>query len=304
VGSPAGPPVATGGQTVNPKRIKHGEAFRYVDMDRPKPDKRNSWEPIPGVTTIVRAGLPKPQFTSYAGTATAEYAVNNWERLSELPPADRLKEISKGRYEKRDAAAGKGKVVHNLAEHLITGVEVPIPDGLEGYVEAATRFMDQFDFQPFDDCIELTVFHPDHYYCGTLDLGGTMLIPDLSEYDWVPRDDDNRASTLIDYKTSASGIWGDIAFQFAGYKFAKYGITRDGETIPLPKFDLCAGVHLRADGTYSVVPVEVGPEQFEDFLAIKRMSGLDSDYQKTLVYPDMVPPLGNRYKLEPVGERF
>ncbi len=290
---------------MNPKRIKHGDNYRYVDLDRPKPDKRNSYEPIPGVTTIVRAGLPKKQFEIYAGTATAEYAVNNWERLNDVPPADRLKEISRGRYEKRDAAGARGKVVHNLAEHLITGQEVPVPEGLEGFVTAATKFMDQFDFRPYDDCIELTVFHTKHYYCGTLDVGGTMLIPDLAEYDWVPRDDDNRASTLVDYKTSASGIWGDIAFQFAPYKFAEYGLTRDGEIIPIPKFDLCAGVHLRGDGTYSVTPVEVGPEQFDDCLAIKRMVGVsDSDYQKTLVYPEMVPPLGNRFKLEPVGERF
>lgn len=290
---------------MNPKRIKHGDGHRYVDLDRPKPDRRNSFEAIPGVTSIVRTGLPKPQFTNYAGTATADYAVNNWDTLSAMPPADRLKAISKGRYEARDQAAGKGKVVHNLAEHLITGAEVPIPEGLEGYVEAATKFMDQFDFQPYSDCIELTVFHTEHYYCGTLDLGGTMVIPDLPEYEWIPLQEDGRVATLVDYKTSASGIWGDIAFQFAGYKYAEYGVTRTDEIIPVPKFDLCVGVHLRGDGTYSVVPVEVGEEQFQDFLAIKRMASVaDGDYQKTLVYSDLVPPLGNRFQLLPVGERF
>jgi hypothetical protein len=290
---------------MNPQKRTNGNNHYYVDLDRPKPGKRNSYERIPGVTTIVKAGLPKEVFVRYAGSATAEFAVNHWEELNDLPPADRLKRISGGRYEKRDAAATKGKIVHSAAQHLVTGAEVPIPEGLDGYVEAAVKFMDQFDVQPIQDFVELTIFHTAHYYCGTLDLGASVLVPDMADYDWIPRDDDNRARGLFDFKTSASGIYGDIAYQLAPYRFAEFGVTPEGEVISVPEFDFGAGVHLRADGTYSVIPVECGPEQFEDFLTIKRMAEIvEPDNQRALVYSELVPPLGNRFQMVPVGERF
>lgn len=288
---------------MNPQKVTRGRNRWYVDKDRPKPGKTNSFEHIPGVTSIVREGLPKEAFVHYAGRATAEFAVNNWDELADLPPADRLNRISKGRYESRDKAGDKGKVVHACAQHAITGQPVPVPEGLEGYVTAAIKFMDQFDVQPLTDCVELVVFNETHYYCGTLDLGASILIPDLSEYDWIPRDDENRSDALIDYKTSASGIWGDLGYQLAPYRFAEWGLTETGEVIEIPKFDLGVGVHLRHDGTFSVVPVECGPDEFQDFLTIKRMSEI-VDRQKELVMTEIVPPLGNRYQLTPVGERF
>jgi len=288
---------------VNPRKRTAGQSRYYVDLDRPKPGKTNAYERIPGVTTIVREGLPKAAFVNYAGTATAEFAVNNWPELDALPPADRLKRISAGRYEKRDAAAGKGKLIHHIAQHAIGGDPVPVPEGVEGYVTAAIKFMDQFDVQPFPDCVELVVFNETHYYCGTLDLGGTMLIPDLSEYDWIPRDEDNRTRVIVDYKTGASGIWGDLGYQLAPYRYAEWGATETGEVIEVPGFDIGVGVHLRGDGTYSVVPVECGPDEFEDFLTIKRMAEI-VDRQRELVMTEIVPPLGNRIQVVPAGERF
>jgi len=85
----------------------------YIDAD--------TGERVPGVTTIVGDGMPKPALLNWAGKATAEYAVDNWDALAPLPLTERLKKIEGGRYEKRDAAANKGTAVTLLAERLIAG---------------------------------------------------------------------------------------------------------------------------------------------------------------------------------------
>ena len=73
-------------------------------------------ERVPGVTTIVGDGMPKPALLNWAGEATAEYAVDNWDTLAGLSYSERLKKIKGGRYEKRDAASNKGSAVHAMAE--------------------------------------------------------------------------------------------------------------------------------------------------------------------------------------------
>lgn len=278
---------------MRPKLRMYGRSRAYLDLDRPIPGKKHAYEKIPGVTTIVREGLPKEVFTRYAGTATAEYAVNNWDELSALPAADRLARINKGRYENRDRAGDRGREIHELARQLVKGAEVPVPKDLRGYVDAAVRFMDEFDVQPFAE--ELIVFSETHYYCGQLDLMASVLIPDLGSYDWIPRDDDNRARGLFDYKSGGSGIYGELAYQLSPYRFAEFAI-EDGEVIDVPEVDFAAGVHIRPDGTYSVIPVECERAQFDDFLAIKETAGV-ADRTRDLVLSEIVPPLAPRYRL-------
>src|SRR5262245_7088423 len=119
-----------------------------------KNNGRNHWyidlatgQRVPGVTTLTGDGLPKPALLNWAGHATAEYPVANWDELSKLPLSERLKKIKGGRYEKRDAAANKGTQIHKLAERLIAGERVTIPDALEGYVKSCVQFLDDFDLR-------------------------------------------------------------------------------------------------------------------------------------------------------------
>jgi hypothetical protein len=289
---------------MRPKLVRRGRNRTYYDLDRPIPGEKTKYERIPGVTTIVRAGLPKEALTNYAGTATAEFAVDNWPELDALPPAERLKRLNAGRYEKRDAAAQRGQEIHGLARALVTGVEVPVPTELFGYVKAAERFMDEFEV--IEIAAEMVIFSQEHYYCGTLDLAASVLIPDLPVYDWIPLDDDGRARGLFDYKTSPSGIWGDLAYQLAPYRFADYAILPgsdpdDPEIIEVPRVDFAAGIHLRGDGTYSVVPVDCGDQEFEDFLTIKENASV-ADRSKFLTLTEIVPPHGPRYQLTKIED--
>jgi hypothetical protein len=283
---------------MRPELRKRGRGRGYVDLDRKIPGKRDSYEKIPGVTTIVRDGKPSAALIGWAGVATTEYAINNWDELNAMPPGDRYKAISKGRYEGRDKAGDRGTEIHALARDLVGGAAVPVPPELKGYVGAAVRFMDEFDVRPF--ATELIVFNETHYYCGQLDLGASILIPDLAMYEWIPRDDEGRARALIDYKSGASGIWGDIAWQLAPYRYAEWAI-EDGEIIEVPEFDFAMGVHLRPDGTYSAIPVLCEWEQFQQFLTVKE-NAENAEHANELLLTELAPPLMHTHHLVKVTD--
>jgi hypothetical protein len=284
---------------MRPKPRRYGRNRVYLDLDRPVPGKKNTWEKIPGVTTLIREGLPKEVFARYAGTATAEYAVNNWAELDALPPAERLARLNKGRYENRDKAADRGQEIHELARQLARDAEVPVPKELRGYVTAAVRFMDEFDLRPVAE--ELAVFSETDYWGGRLDVIGSVEVPDLDVYDWIPRDDDGRANGLFDYK-SGSGIFGELGFQLGAYRHAEFAIDEDvpdgadPEIIDMPPIDFGAGVHLRPDGTYSVIPVDTSRDVYDDFLAIKATADV-ADRVQGLILTQIVPPRTARYRL-------
>lgn len=284
---------------MRPKMRRYGRNRAYYDLDRPVPGKKNTFEKIPGVTTIVREGLPKEVFTRYAGTATAEYAVNNWEELAALPAAERLKRINGGRYENRDKAGDRGQEIHELARQLAGGAEVPLPPEIRGYVLAVVKFLDEFDVQPIAE--ELLVFSERYYYAGRLDLAASVEVPDLPLYDWIPRGDDARSRGLFDYKSGGSGIFGELSYQLAPYRFAEYAMDEHDEVIEVPEVDFAAGVHLRSDGTYSVIPVVCGPEEFDDFLAIQRTAEV-AEKTTGMVLAEITPPLAARYRITKASE--
>jgi hypothetical protein len=223
---------------------------------------------IPGVTTILNEGLPKPALINWAANATAEAAVNRWDELTDMGPADRLKILKAARYEDRDAAAKRGTEVHDLAEKLMLGQEVTVPDELRGHVEAYVRFLD--DWQPEPVLTEVTVVNYTHGYAGTLDM--VM--------------DCRGQRVLADIKTTRSGIYGETALQLAAYRYAEVYLTADGEH-DLPDIDDTWAIWVRGDG-YSVIPVNTSPAVFDDFRrvaatarAAKRLS--------TYVLPEVEP---------------
>ena len=202
---------------------------------------------IPGVTTILNDGLPKPALINWAANATADYAVNNWEHLSDIGVADRLKVLKKARYEDRDAAAKRGTEVHALAEKLMLGEEVVVPDELRGHVESYVQFLD--DYNPTPVLTEVTVISYRHGYAGTLDM---------------VMDTDNRR-ILADIKTTRSGIYGETALQLAAYRYADNYINPEtGGEEAFPQVDDTWAIWVRADG-YSVIPLDTSPAVFDDF---------------------------------------
>jgi len=216
----------------------------YVDAD----GKR-----IPGVTTILNEGLPKPALINWAANATAEAAVNRWDELGGMGPADRLKILKAARYEDRDAAAKRGTEVHDLAEKLMLGQEVTVPDELRGHVEAYVRFLDEWNPTPI--LTEVTVVNYTHGYAGTLDMVAKF----------------SPGNVLADIKTTRSGIYGETALQLAAYRYAEVYIGHDGEEHELPDIVDTWAIWVRGDG-YSVIPVNTSASVFDDFRRVAATS--------------------------------
>jgi hypothetical protein len=264
------------------KRVDRGKNHWYVDAD--------TGERVPGITTILGNGLPKKALINWAGTATAEYAVDHWDELADMTPSVRLKTLQGGRYAARDAAANKGTRVHELAERLVKDEPVAVPDDLAGHVESYVRFLDEWDVEP--EHVEIVVHSQQHNYCGTLDLIADLLDPDDPE-------PGARKRYLLDIKTSRSGIFGETALQLAGYRFADVWIDSDGEERVMPEVDACAGIHVRSDG-YDLIPVEAGTEQLRQLLYVREVAEFDAS-SRDLVGAPLQPPIDSRWRLNREG---
>lgn len=208
---------------------------------------------LDGVTTILSNGLPKPALVRWAANCAAELAVNNWDRLAQLPVADRLKELAGAPSAMRDAAAVRGTRVHALADQLANGREVVVPGDLAGHVDACVRFLNDWDVNVV--ATERPVYHDRYLYAGTFDL-----IADLGRDRW-----------LLDFKTNRSGPFGDVAFQMAAYRYATRMLNADGDVVTMPGVDRCGVVWLRADG-YSLYPYRADEQVFRQFLYVQQVA--------------------------------
>lgn len=249
------------------RRRNYGRGHGYQDAVGRK---------VPGVTTIIGDGVPKPALINWAANTTAEYAVDNWTELGELSPSARMKKLQTARYADRDAAANRGTQVHKLAERLVAGDEIEVPDELAGHVEAYVRFLDDWDVQPV--LAEFVVVSHRHGYAGTGDL-----IADL-RHEELPG---VTVRWLLDVKTSRSGVFGETGLQLAGYRYADVYM-RGQDEIPMPAVERTGVIHVRADG-YDLVPVEAGPEVHRDLLYVQQVKRF-VDNSRELVGDALLPP--------------
>jgi len=222
----------------------------YEKSHRYKIDGR--W--APGVTTLIKGGLPAPALMYWSARSVAEYVADNEAGVEQLrqmgrgPMVQALKEVP---WQKRDTAALRGTDVHNLAEQLIAGREVDVPEHLAGYVDACVRFMDEWRPRPL--IVERPLAHRAHWWAGKPDLFAEL--PDGRVILW-------------DYKTGNSGIWPETAFQLAAYGHAEFYLDEDGAEKPIPHVDLCAAVWLQP-GEYQVIPVKADDQTYKEFRHIK-----------------------------------
>jgi hypothetical protein len=184
---------------------------------------------VPGVTAI--SGMIKgPGLISYTGKQVAAYAVNYWDTLAALPPADRLEALNESAWAERDAAAGRGTEVHRLGAALSIGATVTVPDELEGHVEQYRRWLDEWGVDVM--ATELVVANRTVRYCGRADVLANL--PRLRLYGSgriIPA-----ARWLVDVKTSkpTGRIWPETAVQTCGYRHAEVYLDPDtGEEHPM-----------------------------------------------------------------------
>jgi hypothetical protein len=264
------------------RRVNRGKGHSYIDTD--------TGLRIPGVTTINGDGLPKPALVNWAATVTAEYAVDHWDELTAMPPATRLKELNGARWKSNDEGKNRGTQVHKLAEVLVRGDRVAIPEGLEGYVESYVQFLNDFDVRPVE--VERTIYSQKHRYCGTFDLIADLLDSEDLVIDPEVR---SRERWLLDVKTARSGIFGEAALQLAGYRFAEFMVDDDDELSEMPEVDRCGAVHVRPDG-YDLIPVEAEDAQLRAFLYVQQVAQFLAN-SRDLVGLPIVSPQTSVYRL-------
>lgn len=238
---------------------------------------------VPGVTTILSAGIPKPALVGWAARTVGEYVIDRLEvdratdhiladnliedlrRLNEqsrypeklaaagVPRVGLVKVMQNIPYAERDAAGNRGTEVHALAERLAAGEEVTVPDELAGHVDAYLRFLD--DWQPTDAILERVVINRRWRFMGKLDSIMTLPAP--------------LGRTLLDIKTSRSGPFEEVALQLAAYRHCETMLDGDDE-VEMPEVDSCAVVWLRADG-YDLYRFTAGEREFRIFLYCKQV---------------------------------
>lgn len=204
---------------------------------------------IPGVTTLLGNGVPKPALINWAANATAEAAIDRWDELGDLPVAARLKALQGARYETTDKAKKRGTEVHAYGERLVKGEAIKgIPDELRGHCEGYVRFLDQFKVEPV--LVEATVVSWKYGYAGTLDL-----IADLATgADGAPE------RWLLDLKTNEKGIFGETALQLAGYRYADKYIGDDGQEHDMIPVQRTGAILISSDSS-RLIPTISGEQQ-------------------------------------------
>jgi len=187
---------------------------------------------VPGVTTLLSGGLPKPALPRWAAKVCAEYVATNLETLNALPDAESIVSVVKqAPWSERDRAAVRGTDIHKIAEDLVHGRKVEVPEHLQGPVDGYVQWLDKW--QPEAILTEFVVANRTWWYAGTGDV--IYKLP-------------NGERVLADFKTSR-GVYGETACQTASYRHAEFYLAADGTEQPLPEVDSLAVVHIRPDQT-------------------------------------------------------
>lgn len=249
------------------RRVDRGRYHYYTDAEGHR---------IPGVTTILGDGLPKPQLINWAANATAEGAVNGWDELSDLPPAARLKALQGIRYETTNKAKNKGTLIHGYAEQLVQGHTVTgIPDELRGYTEAYVRFIDAWQLDPI--LVEVVIVNYTYGYAGTLDLIAEINTPAGERETW-----------LLDIKTGEKGIFPEVALQLAAYRYAEFYVDADGNEKPMPKVDDTGAIHVTSDEAI-LIPTVSERDELNMFRITQKMAAHKND-EGGLILPELRLP--------------
>lgn len=253
---------AVSGYTGPVTRRNRGRSHSYVDANG---------RPVPGVTTLLSKGLPKPALTNWAAGAAADYAVDHWDTLAALDPSERIKRIKAAPNAARDAAALRGTQLHRLADRLVADGSLPadaVSDAQRPLVDSYVRFLT--DWRPDVLATEAACWNLCHGYAGTFDMLATL----------------NGQTWLLDIKTS-KGVYGSYAYQVAAYAHAEWWDDGTGPE-PMPPVDRAGAVHVRADG-YDLIELDISPETFRAFLYIVQVAHA-ADTEHDLVHPPLDPP--------------
>ncbi|MET9480953.1 hypothetical protein [Streptomyces sp. NPDC006638] len=242
--------------------LKRGGSRFYVDPD----DARVK---VPGVTSVGDM-LPKDYLRFWAVNVTADACVTNrdvWVPLAERDPKGAIDYLKGVHRRVSGDAATVGTEAHKLFERLARGEKVN-DKHVHADVKQHVKWFREFlaEVQPQFVFMEETVWSDTHQYAGSFDAIAVV----------------DGAKVIIDWKTSKS-VYDSVALQLSAYRYADRILVADtGESVPMPELAGGAVLHVRPEG-WSFVPVECGPQVFEQFLALRKTFDWERDGKKGVV---------------------
>lgn len=218
----------------------------------------------PSVTSIIDM-LPAPFLRQWNSKVTANAAVDNIEYVNELIMAkkqEKAKMWLKAAPERElSIAADTGDRVHKAIENRIADPSAPYDHDIEPFIRNFDLFC--VEYEPEWLHVEKSVFSVTHLYAGSFDA--------------IARIRDK--VTLLDFKTTRSGISAKVALQLAAYSRADVMFDGDVE-VPMPQVDQAAALWLRPE-KWGVFPLRIDEDIFETFLALRRTFEWEARQSKT-----------------------
>jgi len=206
---------------------KHRYFARYPDHD-----KANGLA-MPGVTSVIAKVDKSGPLIAWAKGVTADAALGNLDRLSEMVRADGLAPtkswLTAHATAESDKAKDLGTRVHILAEQISRGAAPDMDEFEAPFVEAYRRYLT--DFEPMVKSLEQFTCNLELGYGGTFDflamLDGKM--------------------TLGDIKTG-KGIYPEARLQLAALGAAEFiGRPHDPKRYRMPKVEQYVILHVRPE---------------------------------------------------------
>ncbi len=224
-------------------------------------------ERVPGVTTIINGGVPKPGLISWAAEQAAIVAIDRSEEWLFLDRDEAVAYVKAEHERVRDAAGARGTHMHEHAEqYLRTGVVPPdVPEDAAQHIVHLSQFLE--DWRPVPVLLEFECFNRTHRYAGTGDA--IVTFPDKPEWGNVLIDYKSKTKTSVELrdKPYPVGPYAEVAMQLVAYRRAEFYIgTNDFR--PMAKVDRCAAVCVYPDG-YTFHEVDAGDVEWDAFLSAK-----------------------------------
>ncbi|MEV8056560.1 hypothetical protein AB0P37_08535 [Streptomyces antimycoticus] len=206
---------------------------------------------VPGVTSV--KDMRDMKFLQFwSAKSVAEYAVDNLGALVTLAlrdPKAAVDLLKNAPRRESGKAADFGTESHNLFERMARGEELGrVHPEYAPMVAHFQEFLDQA--QPEFLYLEETVWSDTHGFAGSFDA-----IARIGE-----------ETVLLDWKTTRSGVHNDVVLQLNAYANAdRIVLSATGESVPMPKIDALAVLHVRPEGG-GLYPIKLDRAQFDVFL--------------------------------------
>jgi hypothetical protein len=245
-----------------------------------------------GVTSVVNM-LPKDFLRFWSAKVVAEKAVENLAEVigfvSKGQSQDAINFLKRAPMQTTSGAAVKGTEVHAMTEEVdeLGGIPSRIHKDLLPYARGYLAFREETEAEILE--VETTIWSKTHGYSGTLDR--SILIPEStwSNMEAPPSWYEGPIVPILgDVKTTRSGVHAEVAVQLAAYRAAEEKMVADAEGNYIPEpwgHHSTTGlvIHLRPD-SWSLVPVEIGPEVFDIFRSLLVVFQWEKELKDTVLH--------------------